>query len=102
MIWILVLSLIKKAHNHAQSRPLGANFKLERYGHKVLWIVHSSLSFGQVFGLYQASVNCFGAPKFVIIHAGGNDIGLVSYKFLREYIAATLFVMHMFTNAMII
>ena len=78
MIWDLGSSLIKKAHNHAKSRPLGANLKLERYGHKVGWICHSSLSFGQVFGLYQASVNRFRAPKFVIIHAGGNDIGLVS------------------------
>ena len=86
MIWILGSSLIKKAHNHAKSRPVGANLKLERYGHKVVWIGHSSLSFGQVFGLYQALVNCFGAPRFVVIHAGGNDIGLVSCKFLREYI----------------
>ena len=97
MIWILGSSLIKKAHKHAKSRPVGANLKLERYGHRVVWIGHSSLSFGQVFGLYQALVNCFGAPRFVIVHAGGNDIGLASCQFLREYIAASLVNMHMLT-----
>ena len=92
MIWIVGSSLIKKAFTHVKTRPLGDNLGLESYGYNVIWVGHPGLSFTQVYGICQAlknsSMNRF--PAYIIVHAGGNDIGSIRARDLRNFIKQTI------------
>ena len=90
------LSLISRAHSHVKQRPMGQDLALLiRYGVKVIWAGSSDLQFNNVINLCQALKKCYfsmglNAPYYLLIHAGGNDIGRVPTQSLRRYICAVL------------
>lgn len=92
MIWIVGSSLIKRAYTHVKRRPLGDNLGLASYGYNVIWIGHSGLSFTQVYGICQALSICSmnRPPAYLIVHAGGNDIGGIKARDLRNFIKKTM------------
>ena len=51
---------------------------LERYGLHVLWAGIPGMRWSSIVPVVQSMIKCFGLPKAVIIHCGGNDIGSVS------------------------
>ena len=89
-------SLIEKAHKHVKRRPIWVNLSLsDRYGVNVIWAGSSGLHFEIVINLCQALKNfCFSmglpTPLYLVIHAGGNDIGRIPTDSLRKYICAVL------------
>ena len=95
-IWMVGSSLIEKAHTHVKRRPMGVNLSLsDRYGVNVLWAGSSGLHFKFVINLCQALKNCYFSmglptPLYLVIHAGGNDIGRTPTGSLRKYICAVL------------
>jgi hypothetical protein len=51
---------------------------LKRYGLNVMWDGKPSMRWSSIVPVVQSMINCFGLPKAVIIHCGGNDIGCMS------------------------
>ena len=51
---------------------------LKRYGLNVMWAGKPSMRWSSIVPVVQSMINCFGLPKAVIIHCGGNDIGCMS------------------------
>jgi hypothetical protein len=51
---------------------------LKRYGLTVMWARKPSMRWSSIVPVVQSMINCFGLPKAVIIHCGGNDIGCMS------------------------
>lgn len=96
-IWIVGSSLIIKAHRHVKQRPMGDDLALfYRYGKKVIWVGNSGLHFDCVINLCQALRNYYvismglNVPNYLLVHAGGNDIGRVPTQWLRRYICSVL------------
>ena len=76
-IWILGSSIILKAERHTKSRPTGQSLGLEMLGFSLLWVGMSGMHWNSLVPLVHGMVNCFGIPKMMLIHCGGNDIGSV-------------------------
>ena len=93
MIWFIGSSLISKAYQHVKSRPLGDNLGLQHYGYNVIWVGHPGLKFTQVSNLCHSLINANprSPPAYLIIHAGGNDIGWIEGGVLRQYIKDTIY-----------
>ena len=70
-----------------KTRPLADNLGLGSYGYNVIWVGHFGLSFTQVYGICQALKNS-STNKFpaIIVYAGGNDIGSIRARDLRNFI----------------
>lgn len=89
-------SLIVKAHNHVKGRPMGSDLALfNRYGIKVVWAGSSGLHSENIINLCQAIKNYslsdgLNMPQYILVHAGGNDIGRIPTHTLRKYICSTL------------
>jgi len=83
MVWIVGSSIIKWVFEHAWSRPVGTNLGLQRYGYSVLWVGHPGLKVAQVLNLVHALLNWRRPPAFLVIYAGGNDIGNMRCGLLR-------------------
>lgn len=92
MIWIVGSSLIRRAYQHVQQRPVGDNLSLDQSKYNVIWVGHSGLQFYQVYGICQALGNSSTNihPAYLIIHAGGNDIGRIRGGLLRYNIKQTI------------
>ena len=89
-------SLIVKAHNHVKTRPMGSDLVLfNTHGVKIIWAGSSGLPSEHVISLcknlkkYVTSVG-LDTPKYLLIHAGGNDIGKIPAHSLRSYICKVL------------
>ena len=89
-IWIVGSSLIKRAERHVAARPMGINLALERYGFKCYWSGKSGLRTEGVLQLLLETARVNPMPKYIVLHFGGNDIGLVSLGLLRHQIKDTL------------
>jgi hypothetical protein len=50
----------------------------ERNGLNMLWAGMPGMRWSSIVPVFESMINCFGFPKAVIIHCGGNDIGCVS------------------------
>jgi hypothetical protein len=72
-IWILGSSIILHAKKHIKSRFTGHNLVL---GYSVLWAGISGMRWDELVPIVHSMTNCFGIPKMVLIHCGGNDIGI--------------------------
>ena len=107
-IWMVGSSLIEKAHKHVKRRRMGVNLSLsDRYGVNVLWAGSSGLHFEFVINLCQALKNCYflmelPTPLYLVIHAGGNDIGRIPTGSLRKYICAVLTYLKVFLPGTVI
>jgi hypothetical protein len=51
---------------------------LKIYGLNVMWAGMPSMRWSSIVAVVQSMINCFGLPKSVIIHCGGNDIDSMS------------------------
>ena len=51
---------------------------LIRYGLNVIWAGMPNMQWSSIVPVVQSMINCFGLPKAVIIHCGGNDIRCMS------------------------
>ena len=105
MIWIVGSSLIKKAFTHVKSRPVGDDLGLRSFGYNVIWVGHPGLSFTQVDGICRALKNYTGNnhPRYLVVHAGGNDIGRSNARALRQLMMKTMSnLMSLFPNTCIV
>jgi hypothetical protein len=59
-------------------RPTAGNMGLKRYGLNVMWVGKPSMRWSSIVPVVQSMINCFGLPKAVICHCGGNEIGCMS------------------------
>ena len=75
-IWILGSSIILHAEKHSKSRFTGHNLGLQVLGYSVLWAGISGMRWDELVPIVHSMTNCFGIPKMVLIHCGGNDIGI--------------------------
>jgi hypothetical protein len=51
---------------------------LKRLGLNVMWVGKPSMRWSSIVPVVQSMINCFGLPKAVICHCGGNEIGCMS------------------------
>ena len=51
---------------------------LQVLGYSVLWAGISGMRWDELVPIVHSMTNCFGIPKMVLIHCGGNDIGIDS------------------------
>lgn len=73
-IWIVGSSLIKRAEQYASmSSEFGTDLSLPNVS--VLWKGVSGLSFDSVADIIYDLRSKYPHPRFLVIHAGGNDIG---------------------------
>jgi hypothetical protein len=49
---------------------------LQVLGYSVLWAGISGMRWDELVPIVHRMTNCFGIPKMVLIHCGGNDIGI--------------------------
>ena len=75
-IWILGSSIILHAEKHIKSRFTGHNLGLQVLGYSVLWAGISGMRWDEIVPIVHSMTNCFGIPEMVLIHCGGNDIGI--------------------------
>jgi hypothetical protein len=54
----------------------GQNLGLQVLGYSVLWAGISGMRWDKLVPIVHSMTNCFGIPKMVLIHCGGNDIGI--------------------------
>ena len=55
---------------------MGLNLGFNEKDYKLVWAGMSGMSSYCVVSLLHSMVNCFGLPYAVLIHCGGNDIGI--------------------------
>ena len=55
---------------------MGLNLGFNEKDYKLVWAGMSGMSSYCVASLLHSMVNCFGLPYAVLIHCGGNDIGI--------------------------
>ncbi|VDI67713.1 Hypothetical predicted protein [Mytilus galloprovincialis] len=78
VVWIIGSSLVAKASSHSQIRPLGNDLGLHKLGYKLMWAGMSGMSVYNVVPIVENLIHCCGLPDAVLLHCGGNDIGLVN------------------------
>ena len=75
-------SIIQRAGEHSKIRPTGTflgllGCQLVWVGCQLVWVVMPGMRWKNVVPLIHSLINYRGIPLAVIIHCGGNDIGLV-------------------------
>ncbi|VDI28917.1 Hypothetical predicted protein [Mytilus galloprovincialis] len=78
VVWIIGSSLVAKASSHSQIRTLGNDLGLHKLGYKLMWAGMSGMSVYNVVPIVENLIHCCGLPDAVLLHCGGNDIGLVN------------------------
>jgi hypothetical protein len=63
---------------HNKNRPTAGNMGLKRHGLNVMWFGKPSMRWSSIVPVVQSMINCFGFPKAVICHCGGNEIDCLS------------------------
>ena len=76
-IWVVGSSIIQRAGEHSKIRPRGTFVGLQQLGCQLVWIGMPGMRWENVVPLIHSLINYRGIPFAVIIHCGGNDIGLV-------------------------
>ncbi|CAC5390600.1 unnamed protein product [Mytilus coruscus] len=94
VVRIIGSSLITRASSHSLVRPLGNDLGLHKLGYKLMWAGMSGMSVYNVVPIVENLINCWGLPGAVLLHCGGNDIGLVNcekllfdIKFMLDIVA---------------
>lgn len=75
-VWCVGSSIIKHAFTEALCRAGGTNLGLERLGISIWWQGYSGLKFLHLKSKLHLLREIKAAPDFLVMHAGGNDIGL--------------------------
>jgi hypothetical protein len=95
--------VIAKAEKHTTQRPMGKNLGLDQTGLNVIWAGLPGMKNSALVPLVQAMVNCFGLPHALVIHCGGNYIGMDSIReVLKHLMYATFIVSKMLPNSQLI
>ncbi|XP_029464313.1 uncharacterized protein LOC115095151 [Rhinatrema bivittatum] len=92
--WIVGHSFIHRAYRRAKKRPDGENLNLTPEGVRVRWIGKGGLRWGELCAMLQGNIDRWGAPEWLIIHLGGNDVGRVTcrelIKMMRKDMASIM------------
>ena len=88
-------SIIQRAGEHSKIRPTGTflgllGCQLVWVGCQLVWVVMPGMRWENVVPLIHSFINYRGIPLAVIIHCGGNDIGLVPSGELLFHIKFTI------------
>jgi hypothetical protein len=87
-MWIIGSSLIV----HAEKRTNGRhNLGLNILDYSLIWAGMSGMHWDALVTTVHAMLRCFGIPKIVILHCGGNDISDVSCGNLLFHLKFALF-----------
>ena len=89
-IWVVGSSIIQRAGEHSKIRPTGTFLGLLTPGCQFVWVEIPGMRWENVVHLIHSLFNYRGFPFAVIIHCGGNDIGLVSCAELLFHIKLTI------------
>ncbi|XP_029472989.1 uncharacterized protein LOC115099458 [Rhinatrema bivittatum] len=79
-VWVVGHSFIHWAANRAQHRPYGLNLELDERSWKIVWLSHRGMKWDNLLSLVEQSASQLELPKIVLIHLGGNDVGVGSCK----------------------
>jgi hypothetical protein len=69
--------VIEISGEHSKIRPAGTCLGLQQLGCQLVWVGMPGMRWENVVPLIHSLINYRGIPFAVIIHCGGNDIGLV-------------------------
>ena len=83
-------SIIQRAGEHSKIRPTGTFLGLQQLGCQIVWVGMPGMRWENVVPLIHSLINYRGIPFAVIIHCGGNDIGLVPCGELLFHIKFTI------------
>ena len=83
-------SIIQRAGEHSKIRPTGTFLGLQQLGCQLVWVGMPGMRWENVVPLIHSLINYRGIPFAVIIHCGGNDIGLVPCGELLFHIKFTI------------
>ncbi|XP_071173096.1 uncharacterized protein [Mytilus edulis] len=89
-VWIVGSSLIRNAFVHARSRTGGVNLGLHRIGVKIWWQGYGGMGLKDLESTIKRLMKYEKAPKYLVLHIAGNDLGKTKLGFLRNEIKATL------------
>jgi hypothetical protein len=89
-IWVVGSSIIQRAGEHSKIRPTGTFLGLQQLGCQLVWVGMPGMRWENVVPLIHSLINYRGIPFAVIIHCGGNDIGLVPCGELLFHIKFTI------------
>jgi hypothetical protein len=89
-IWVVGSSMIQRAGEHSKIRPTGTFLGLQQLGCQLVWVGMPGMKWENVVPLIHSLMNYMCIPFAVIIHCGGNDIGLVPCGELLFHIKFTI------------
>ncbi|CAG2198938.1 unnamed protein product [Mytilus edulis] len=89
-VWIVGSSLIRNAFVHARSRTGGVNLGLHRIGVKIWWQGYGGMGIKDLESTIKRLMKYEKAPKYLVLHIAGNDLGKTKLGFLRNEIKTTL------------
>ncbi|XP_029431731.1 uncharacterized protein LOC115075482 [Rhinatrema bivittatum] len=88
--WVVGHSFVRWAFHRAKRRPYGANLALDEKKFKVKCFFKGGMKWGQLTNFLQSLVKVQGSPAVLIIHLGGNDIGVFSCRQLLSHMRKDL------------
>lgn len=75
-------------------RPTGTHLGLDKYGYKLTWIGMPGMSCMNILPIVFGSIRCFGIPRALLLHVGGNDLGNYSTKELIKHLKFAIYVVN--------
>ena len=75
-VWIIGSSIVRDAYFRALQRPDGPGLGLANANINVYWEHQSGMRLFQFIETVNYMLNFYPRPDFLVIHCGGNDIGL--------------------------
>ena len=91
-IWIIGSSIISRAEEHTKMRPTGTHHGLDKYG--FTWVGMPGMSWINIVPIVFRSIRCFGIPRALLLHVGGNDLGNYSTKELIKHLKFAIYVVN--------
>jgi len=75
-------------------RPTGTHLGLDKYGFKLTWVGMPGMSWMNIVPIVFSSIRCFGIPRALLLHVGGNDLGNYSTKELIKHLKFAIYVVN--------
>ena len=73
-------------------RPTGTHLGLDKYG--FTWVGMPGMSWINIVPIVFRSIRCFGIPRALLLHVGGNDLGNYSTKELIKHLKFAIYVVN--------
>ncbi|XP_052719097.1 uncharacterized protein LOC128190899 isoform X1 [Crassostrea angulata] len=94
-IWIVGSSIIRRAQDYCNQSAIGSNLSLESLNVTVNWSGRGGLKWEELDDHISLLLQEHGTPpRVLIIHCGGNSIGLVSLKKLQLQMKSLMGYLH--------